>query len=496
MMNPSHPNKNGSQSGMALGIAILVLLVITTVVAVMISMSSTETAISGNFRDAQAAFFASRGGLEEGRDRLRSAATAALTANLTTMGTALPGATSGVIYITNALPGETVTPWNTAAETNPRHYPDDEICKELGCSGAPAGSWYISTTANSAYATTPPLPWKWVRIMTKLNRSDTAGGTLVTSVNGQQDGLRVCWNGTNEVVTGATSCGANAPVYELTALAETASGSRRMVQYEVTKNVNVPVVAAIYAQKGIDTGQALNVTGATDSTCASPSTYGAASGTSTVTTPGGGNVTGTPAGSVNKYGWPPNMIAGLISSLSTGGTDITSVPGASQDSSTPPNINVAKGVLGTPPVVTYSGSDNISAITAPGAPVTYVTQDLTIAGTNPPQYRTLTLGGGSPGISGQGVLIVRGNLTMDFGQNWDYFGLIIVEGNLNMINTGGGNANPHIHGSIVVGGAMAATGTGMGNFNGSISIHQNACMVQNAIGNVFYKVVAQRELIY
>lgn len=473
--------RNNSESGIALAIAILVLLVLSTVVAGLMIMSTTETRISANFRDESRAFFAARGGLEEARDRLRAGSPNSLNANLPA---ALPGtAATSVLYITNPLNGENVM----------ATYPDNEICKEFGGT-CPGGNWSTTAAAGGTYAASPKLDWKWVRIMVKTNRSDT-GSARITSVDGLTNGNRICWNGSNEVVTANPTCGGNAAVYQITALAVTPSGSRRMLQYEETINVMVPVVAALYAQNAINTGQALNVTGATDSVCASPSTYGAASGTSTVTTPGGGNVTGTPGGTINNYGWSVNM-TNMINSLSSGATDILTVPGATPDAGVPPNISVPQGSLGTAPTVTYSGSDNISAITNPGTPVTYITPDLWIPGTNPPQYRTLTVGGSGTGISGQGVLIVRGNLTIDFGKNWDYFGLIIVQGNLSMINTGNGNANPHIHGAVVVGGTLMANGVGMGNFNGSISIHQNACMVQNAIGAQFYKTVAQRELIY
>jgi hypothetical protein len=512
-MSTLHKKKrSSSEQGIALVMAILVLLVISTVVAGMMIMSTTDTRISANFRDEQIAFFAGRAGLEEVRDRLRTSApgTSTLTTNIWFSTTPLlkPGDNKGILYITNAQTGETVTPWDTSADpqwgTGTPHYPDDEVCKEVfaACSGSPAvpagNPWYTSVTANSSYYATPRLPWKWVRIMRKINKSDT-GATRITTVDGNQSNNLICWNGSNEVVmpAAASDCGSNAQVFTITALAVTSNGTRRMVEYEETSNVNVPVTAAMYAQNQINTGQALNVTGATDSVCSSPSVYGAASGTSTVTTPGSGNVTGSPAGTANSYGWNPNMIGNLINSLSSGASNVTSVSGITNDGSSPPNYALTNGSLGTPPTVTYSGSDNITAITSPGTPVTYITPDLTITPvTSPPTYRTLTLGGASPGISGQGVLIVRGNLTMDFGQAWSYFGLIIVEGNLNMINTGGGNANPKIHGAIIAGGSILANGTGMGNFNGSISIHQNACMVNNVIQNQYYRTVAQRELIY
>jgi len=510
-MSTLHKKKrNSSEQGIALVLAILVLLVISTVVAGMMIMSTTDTRISANFRDEQVAFFAARAGVEEVRDRLRTAAPGTLSTNawFTTNPLLKPGDNTGIIYITNAQAGETVTPWVTSADpqwgTGTPHYPDDEVCKEVfaACAGNPAvptgNPWYTSITANNTYAAAPALPWKWVRIMRKINKSAT-GATRITSVDGNQSNNLVCWNGSNEVVmaAAATDCGSNAQVFTITALAVTPNGTRRMVEYEETSNVNVPVTAAMYAQNQVNTGQALNVTGATDSVCNAPSVYGAVSGTSTVTTPGSGNVTGSPAGTANNYGWNPNLITNLINSLNSGASNVTSVPGITNDGGSPPNYTLTNGTLGTAPTVTYSGSDNITAITNPGTPVTYITPDLTITPVaNPPTYKTLTLGGASPGISGQGVLIVRGNLTMDFGQAWSYFGLIIVQGNLSMINTGGGNANPKIHGAIIAGGTILANGTGMGNFNGSISIHQNACMVNNAITGQYYRTVAQRELIY
>jgi hypothetical protein len=199
---------------------------------------------------------------------------------------------------------------------------------------------------------------------------------------------------------------------------------------------------------------------------------------------------------VNNYTWNLN-VPGLIDALRQGATNITSVPNLQQGNGTPADLGIKSGTLGTAPTVTYTGSDNIAAITSPGTPITYVTPDLTITPvTNPPTDKTLTLGGTSPGISGQGVLIVRGNLTMDFGSNWDYFGLIIVQGNINMINTGNGNANPHIHGAILANGTIMSNGPGMNNFGGSVSIHQNKCMVDNVITVHFYRTVAQREVLY
>src|SRR5258708_16095083 len=231
----------GTERGVALVIALLVLLLITAVGMGMILMSNTETNVSANFRDEQTAYFAAKAGIEEVRDRLRAGAADSL--NTSTLFTTIPapmaGQPGGVLYVTNALGSETVAPWSLTGS----NYPDNQISRELNCAGAgtaPTGSWYITTPvlASSSYAASPPLQWKWVRVMAKINKSDT-GCSSVTSVDGTTNGNLVCWNGAYETTTTLGTCNAaNAnwfPVYELTALAVTTGGSRRMMQYEVSQ---------------------------------------------------------------------------------------------------------------------------------------------------------------------------------------------------------------------------------------------------------------------
>ncbi len=243
MIRRQNRKSKSSERGVALVIALLTLLLISAILMGMIVASNSETNISTNFRDEQTAFFAARAGIEEVRDRLRPSAapTLATTAYFTASPTPLAGAPSGVLYITNPTGGETVTPWLTTG-TN---YPDDEICKELTCvGGIPTGAWALpAQSAGASYAAAPILPWKWVRIMIKPNKSDT-GLTRVTSVDGLTNANRVCFNGTHEYTTAAVTC-PDKPVYELTALAVTKSGSRRMVQYEVSQGTFPPIPGAI-----------------------------------------------------------------------------------------------------------------------------------------------------------------------------------------------------------------------------------------------------------
>ncbi len=219
-MTPYRKQTGSSERGVALIIALLVLLLITAVGIGMIIMSNTETNVSSNFRDEQTAYFAAKAGIEEVRDRLRAGAANSLLLP-TTLASTLPGAPSGILYVINPLGSETVAPWLLAGS----NYPDNELVKELNCTGtAPTGAWWVpvSPTASTSYAAAPILQWKWVRVMEKINKSDT-GCTLVTSVDGTTNGNRVCWTGKHEVAT-------------ILSLAVTSSGSRRMMQYEVAQN--------------------------------------------------------------------------------------------------------------------------------------------------------------------------------------------------------------------------------------------------------------------
>src|ERR1700692_4810245 len=97
-----------SENGIALLIAIFVLLLITAIGAGMIMLTNTEINTSANFRDEQTAWFASKAGIEEVRDRLRTAATNSLSGSLPTV---LLGQNNGALYILNPSNLETDKPW-------------------------------------------------------------------------------------------------------------------------------------------------------------------------------------------------------------------------------------------------------------------------------------------------------------------------------------------------------------------------------------------------
>jgi len=501
-------NLRTSERGVALVVALLMLMLISAALMGMIMMSNTETNISANFRDEQTAFFSSKGGIEEVRDRLRSGATDSLGGSALFSSTnvppfPLPGLANGVLYITNPAAGETITPWLPLGA--PTTYPDTEICKEVVCvSGVPTGSWYVTPAASksTSYAATPILPWKWVRVMAMINKPSTTSKLMPVNGSSGSDttaGYRVCWNGTNEVaISNITYTGCSAasntylPVYELTALAVTSSGSRRMTQYEVSQTSFPPMPGAmIFDGPNPDYGTNPN---------------SAAFGVSGTDAHHGPTGTGCPA-AANVPG-----LAGYNAASTTSlGTQVNR-PGSY--TGTPSGIADESSNLG--PLSTVDGLTNlVNSITTAAGPNVYGLSPL-------PNPSTLNLGtDGAPVINvvqgdytfggpGAGILVVTGTLT--FNGTPSYNGLILVIGKGNVQKNGGGNGT--LNGSLFVAnlysdtpptythpiplGAYSPPGipTVAWNGGGTANIQYDSCWI-NAVNQSFpYRIVAQRELIY
>jgi hypothetical protein len=487
-----------SHRGFALILVLLVLLLISAILMGMVMMSNTETNISANFRDEQTAYFASKAGIEEVRDRMRSGATNTLSSNLPL--TALPGAKDGVLYITNPAAGETVTPWSTTG-TN---YPDDEICKEVACSGGvptppPSGSWYATPTqsASTAYAASPILPWKWVRVMAKANKS-VSGPTRVTSVDGTANGNRVCWTGTNEIATAAASCpAANAnylPVYEVTALAVTTSGSRRMTQFEVDRTP-FPAMPGAMIFDGSNP----------DFTTNPHSNAFNVDGTDVAQGPNTGTGCGAKANQPAIGGYDGLSATGLAGQLNRPGSytsGSTATPAVS-------NVNSALG-----PLTTVDGLTNlVNSVTASAGPNVFPNANNSTPpslGTNSAPVINVVHGNFTLGGSGAGILLVTGTLTMNGSPSFN--GIVLVIGQGNVQKNGGGNGTlngsllvanlysdtPPVYSHLIPLGSNSHPGipTISWNGGGNATIQYDSCWISAVSQSFPYKVVSQRELIY
>jgi hypothetical protein len=490
-----------SERGIALFIAIFTVLLITAIGAGMIMLTNTDTSISGNFRDEQKAFFASKAGMEEVRDRFRSTANNSLAPNLPTV---IPGNANAFVYVLNPKNGETDTPWVTNGSSSV--YPDTEVCTEMAnmgtpCSGnppvPPGGGWYTTATASPTYAMTPVSSWKWTRINLKTNKTSSGTSSVITVDGnpGNNNGL-VCWTGANEISTNLATCTAvnpnYHPVYVMTTLAQTSSGSRRMIQAEAVANTfptlpgpmifdgsnpafNVPWSNA-FTVSGNDLAQGANAGVGCPAANGEPA-LGAVNSTavSTLTT----DANNRPASYTGPVQYGSPSVGDVSSQLNT----LSTVGGLQSLVS---SVTLVAGNQGN----VYG--NNPSSILNPG---TNANPQINVVNGN------LTLPGG---WSGSGILLVTGTLTLNGNPNFN--GLILVIGQGSIVKTGGGNGV--VNGSLLVANLHDSSGNllpassapGVPSINwsggGNVAWNYDSCWSSMMNGLQPYRIVAVREMMY
>jgi hypothetical protein len=492
-------NKHRNQRGVALILAMFALIVVTSIALGMMYLADTETSVDSNFRDTQLSYYAARAGLEEARDRMRAGSTNAIAS----LPAVAPGAVGGVLYILNPKNGETVAPW-----TATNAYVDDEICKEVTCgTGAtlpPTAGWYVNPalTAGSAYVATPVQPYKWMRITRKLNQS--AAGTSTTmyvDASSTHPAYFACWNGTNEVLSTTSTCASsNKPIYLITTLAVTPSGSRRMLQYEVTQDsitLNIPGAltidgsipagaASICGSGSTCNGSGAYITGAEPAGCTGPTMPAIATADSTSNA---NLVTAINANKTNIVG------AGGTPSVQSAATSLASL-------NTPTEIEALvsqmKSLAGT-----NIGSDctKLNLGTAASPTITVVTNDPISSGVSGGVGCTL-----SSGTTGYGILVLTGDL--QYVNVNSYQGVILMLGTANFVSSS--SKDTILTGALFMaqdrnpstGALLSTLGTpGFNYHHGNASsadpsIQFNQCLINSVSTAADYKTVASHELLY
>jgi hypothetical protein len=441
MKTNSINRRKPSESGVALLIAIFVLLLISVIAISLIVASGSESSLAGNYRSSTSAFFAGTAGLEEARGRLSRS-------NPDYYNVGMPLPLGQVRYILNPAAGETAATLLTT-------YPDNEYATEFAGLAYAVPTVQTTNSINTGAAIPGPL-YKWVRINAitekSINKDVNNNGTLDPTTPLYFDGTHL----------NTTSTGIQA--LEVTTQVVLPNGTRKLLQYIVGAAGTVVVDSAVHTRLDQVMGDALNVTGFTDPVCTLPSTTGAVSG-GAVTIPGKGNVTGSPTAVLGNAPFPYDLTKIMQSFKPTSqpidspGTGVTGI-GTPPTSYTGPHA-----ALGVTPTVTYDATGGITAITAPGTPVVYLSPADLALGT--------PVIGGAP-VTGQGVLLVQGNLKIDISNGFNYFGLIVVTGDITMTANAGTSASSNLHGTIIGGGKFTSN---LANLGGSIFIHQNACLV-------------------
>jgi hypothetical protein len=486
-------NELHSERGIALFMAVFALMLLSAIAAGFMYLANTETAVNSNYRSSQQAYFAARAGIEEARARLLPG-----NANSIAPPTALPTTANGqVVYMVNPAGAEVVQPWRVPTPAQPNPYFDNTLCQAqmagLGnfetpaagvrCSAVPAGTaWYRNPAPTSVFPSGPNAdvggisaqPYKWVRITLKAYNSSlyqvAAGGT-----NTQ----RVCWNGGNEVLlpTASANCATNGwkEVYDLLSFSLTPSGGRRVIEAEVVPGITVPIQSAVFSQGNGNYGDSLNITGNAPAGCGGNVAGGLSA--HTLTTPGEGNLIGTMQGSppitnptmaqASNHSWPYNLPAMIQTFAQAPGVQsISSIAGISSSTTV---------VAGTT-VTNYTGTPTQPMGTS-AAPAIF-----SVPGSGDPVHpNTVTL----TGLTGQGILVIDGNLTVHASSsNVAFKGLIIVTGNLLM--DGGGS--PNIQGAIIAGGTFTANASNFG-----LGVTYNQCFIDSSLNSFPLRVVAIHE---
>jgi hypothetical protein len=507
-------NKYRNQRGVALILAMFALIVVTSIALGMMYLADTESGVDSNFRDEQVSYYAARAGLEEARDRMRTTAGTGITISAS-LPTAVPGTSGGVLYIINPKNGETVAPWSTTLNPNP--YFDDEICKEVTCGAGlvpPTSDWYYklpltasnpALTANSTYAATPVQPYKWMRLSLKINQS-AAGTSNIMYVTGSSTNptYYTCWDYTtlHESTQLAACASPNNPVYLLTALALTPSGTRRMLQYELTQdslNLNFPAALTLDGSNStLSTVSGPNsnnykMEGNDHPGCGGTAGTGGGPAIGTTNTPDISTVIGgIPSNRLDHYTGTGTVCPGVTCGTPDVENVSTSVPAAENSVSSLNALlntiqaNVTQPVLTpTPPATAITNLSNPGTATSPQ--IIYVNGDLTLTGN----------------VTGYGILVVTGTFTPGGNVGWN--GIVLVVGKGSVIGNGGGNSQ--YNGAMLVAQTVdpnpphaPLTSLGTANFDfsggGGNGIYFSSGCIAQASQLSNYRVLASHELLY
>ena len=432
MQNHSPKTSRKSERGVALFIAIFALLLISVVALALMVMAGTETSLNSNYKSSVQVFYDARAGVEEARGRLWKGNPnflgAALALNAAT-GTMDVGS---VTYILNPAAGEVVNPTDMSSGNQ---YADRQYSSEWG--GNPPTNPPTVASVSTQAGVPGPL-FKWVRI---TPRTEGSAGMDVNGDGALDNANPLYYDGTQQMLSNQIPPTATGyQVFEVTALAETPTGSQRLVQYNVAAtNLNLKFPSALtfdgpapnynapssnpFDMNGNDRSGANQMAGCTIPAQPAKPAVG-------VLSPADIPITEStiPGNRLNHY-------LGSGGSPSVG--DISSVLPPTEQTVT--NLNqvvssitqVANNVIPGPASTVPMGS-------ASNPQITVVNGDLTLSGNN----------------TGYGILVVTGTLT--FSGNTGWRGIVLVVGQGNMVENGGGNNE--FDGAVLVAKTLDASG--------------------------------------
>jgi hypothetical protein len=507
------------QQGVALLIAIFVLLLVSVVAIALLVSSGTETALGANYRSSSTVYYAALAGLEEARGRL-------LPKNANYFGSLAiptPFPLGQPLYVINALPSETVAPWDPSNQ-----YYDKEYANEFTVQASAASFQSAYSVWNNNAQGIPGPVYKWVRITAatelSLNLDVDSNGTLdhttlvyycPSLVNSQGNPAP------SLIVPTSTTCPSTAvQALQITALAYLPNGSQKYLQY----------VVAPAGPQGLAFPAALTMDGPNVGINSSYLTFpwGAGfivDGRDLMTYAGTPCASGSnPQSPVRGIGYldQDQSYNNIISAIQqySGGSDTSNDGDFRGLGGTILNVfNVGPSPPNGPPSLasnmqTLSGLNSLVASISQGADVTLsgpVTQSnsnnlmpTAMSATNP---MTVVVNGNftEAGWSGTGygVLLVTGVLTYDPNSSWD--GIVLVIGQGVMTSSGGGTGS--INGAVLIATTLDSAGNPLSSLGspefyspnqsgnqGNNGIYYSSCWVQAAQTPGKYQVLSFKEI--
>ena len=500
------------ERGVALLIAIFVLLLISVVAIALLVSSGTETALGANYRSSATVYYAALAGLEEARGRL-------LPKNPNYFGTSVvpkPLPLGQSVYVINALPGETVAPWDPG---NP--YYDTEFGKEFPPMTASGASWQaVNSVWNNNVQGIPGPVYKWVRITAatewSLNLDVDSSGVLDQTTPLYYNPSATDWHGNPapSLIVTTTPPATAMQALEITALAYLPNGSQKLLQYLVTpsgqNNLSFPAALSL-------DGPHVGDPPATPLNLAFGSQFYTDGTDAWFYSSGGGCTRGSNPSPVPVYavGFANNddSYNNILTAMHSNKGEYPGIGFSA--SSDIPSLAFVGPFSGSP-----SLSANMQTVTGLNALVASISQqaDVTLTGpitqsdsnnvlpsamsaTNP---MTVVVNGDftENGFSGTGygILLVTGTFTYDQNSAWNGIVLVVGKGAFVVQNTTQNNPNVGINGAVLVADTVDASGSNPAsptfNYNavGNNGIYYSSCWVQYVQSPSKYQVLSFHEI--
>ncbi|RZB30606.1 MAG: hypothetical protein SRB1_02886 [Desulfobacteraceae bacterium Eth-SRB1] len=432
MLNLIHKN----EKGMVLPLGLMFLAIITVLGSTAVIVTTTDLKIGSNYRASEQAFYAAEAGIEEAKARLRGSSTAADYAGD-------PSSTYDAWWSAYILTSDS---WQTSDDSGYDANYNNYIPTSVSHTNTTITvnslqtdiSYFVKIRhkrehdAEQAGHTTS-LPHYYDGDGNTGTNPATAPGNIVYYGYGDPSqpttAVQFTTSGTTE----------HKPVEIITAYGQS-SNSLKTVEIEVVKNPGPLVNSAMYAKGDVTgNGSSLSVDGNDNcgSAPAKPSIY--------TLSPAETILNGTPTLSPAETQGTDNIdISGYVDSLKASATE-----------------TITADQNGT----TYGDAGNFVACYSNTS--------------DPYNVNGLSLSG----VTGYGILLVEGNLTLGGGFSWN--GLILVTGTLTF---NGGGLGINIKGAVLANQTI--------DINGGIDIKYDSCMIDNSLNNQSLDIIRWKESYY